>query len=350
MCGFAELVKSKGGDPIDLLERAGIDPRALGAPEMLISFVRKGALLEMASEELGSASLGLEWALAIPAHFPNAGPMLLLKETTATFGEWFGRSTQYWRLGKNGIVPQIINVGSPDGAAFRIALRGSVPVPRQQLEYLNGKVVRLSRAVLMDDEVNPFRVRFSHSRPQDTTLHDLIFRCPVEFDADQDEILFDGEILERPLPGRAASLERTMDQFLRSWIGLLPRYNPSVSTSTSLAIKVVLGAGICSKEFIARALRSSPRKLQRLLTREGTTYDEILDAVRRDMATQLLAGTTAPISTIATMLEFASAAALTLAVRRWTGMTPSAYRASRLSAADREPATGSGSPAASGRA
>lgn len=259
LCGFAELVKSKGGDPIDLLERAGIDPRALGAPEMLISFVRKGALLEMASEELGSASLGLEWALAIPAHFPNAGPMLLLKETTATFGEWFGRSTQYWRLGKNGIVPQIINVGSPDGAAFRIALRGSVPVPRQQLEYLNGKVVRLSRAVLMDDEVNPFRVRFSHSRPQDTTLHDLIFRCPVEFDADQDEILFDGEILERPLPGRAASLERTMDQFLRSWIGLLPRYNPSVSTSTSLAIKVVLGAGICSKEFIARALRSSPR-------------------------------------------------------------------------------------------
>lgn len=130
----------------------------------------------------------------------------------------------------------------------------------------------------------------------------------------------------------------------------MPRYHPSVSTSTSLAVKAVLGVGICSKEFIARALRSSPRKLQRLLAREGTTYDEILDAVRRDMAGQLLADTTAPISTIAAMLEFASAAALTLAVRRWTGMTPSAYRASRLAAGDLEPATGLGSPAASGRA
>lgn len=338
LSGFAEIVRSKGGDPIAMLERAGMDPDALSAPEMLISFARAGALVEMAAEELGAVSFGLEWALGTPLHFPNSGPMLLLKEDAATFAEWVWRSTHYWRPGTSGIIPQIVDGERPGVAAFRVAPARPVPVPRQQMEYIFGGIVRLSRAVLADEGLNPVRVRFSHREPQEISLHERIFRCPVEFEAEQDEILFDGTILTRQLHHHATLLEETMDQFLRHRIALLPRYNPSVSTSTALAIRTVLGAGLCSREFIARSLRASPRKLQRLLAQEDTTYEDILDRVRKEMAGRLLADTAAPISTIAGMLEFASAAAMTLAVRRWTGMTPSAYRASLQAAAVQKPA------------
>lgn len=91
LSGFAEFVESRNGNPIDLIEQVRIDPRALGAPDMLVSFTRVGMLLEHAARKLGIAALGLEWALGIPAHFPNLGPTLLLKEATATFEEWIER-------------------------------------------------------------------------------------------------------------------------------------------------------------------------------------------------------------------------------------------------------------------
>ena len=103
LIGFDAFVTSKGGDPIGMLAAAGLDPRALEAPDMLIPFARKGALLEIAAQELGAASAGLELALSIAPHFPDAGPVLLLAETGAPFGDWLERSIRYWRLQTNAI-------------------------------------------------------------------------------------------------------------------------------------------------------------------------------------------------------------------------------------------------------
>lgn len=324
--GFATFIEARNGDPLALVERAGIDPQALRAPDMLISFTRKGVLLENAAHELAVPALGLEWALAIPAHFPNAGPLLLLREATATVGEWAERSMRYWRLQTNAVVPELVHEEDLDAVAIRLSSPWPQPLPRQQMEYILGKIVRLARAALPEGGCDPVRVRFRHEKPQETAMHDLLFRCPVEFGAGQDEVVFLASTLGLPVSGHAKGLETLADAFLRQRIGLLQRYVPGVSTSTALAIRTVLGADLCSKEFIAMALGSNPRKLQRLLAREGATYEDILDTVRKDMACQLLADAAAPIATIAGMLDFATPAALTLAVRRWTGMTPSAYR------------------------
>lgn len=337
LTSFDDFIISKGGNPVEMLERAGIDPRALDMPDMLIPFARKGALLEMAARELGVASLGLEWALGIPAHFPETGPMLLLADAAETFGEWLGRAVQYWRLQTNAVTPQIVYHDAPDAVGVRLVRNGPQTVARQQAEHIAGKITRLARAVL-DEEVDPVQVSFTHARPDDTALHDLLFRCRLEFGASHDEILFHRDILAKTVGGRAGDTEAIVDEFVRHRIGLLPRYKPSVSTSTALAIRTVLGAGICCKEFIAHALGCSPRKLQRLLAREGTTYEDILDTVRREMACEFLADSMAPIAAIGGMLDFASPAAMTLAVRRWTGMTPSDYRANARALAETEPA------------
>lgn len=328
LSGFAEFVASQGRDPIELLTRVGIDPNVLTSPDMLVSFVRKGVLLETAAQELGIPSFGLGWVLGIRPYFPNFGPMLLLAEATATFGEWIERSARYWRFHTNAIVLQVIRAPAPETIAIRIIPTELTPVPRQHMEHIAGKIVRLIRAVVADGDLNPVQVRFRHLRPADTALHEVVFRCPLEFGAGQDEILLMRDILAKPLGGREVPLEVVVEEFLRYRIGMLRRYTPGVSTSTALTIKTVLGVGICSKVFVANALGLSPRKLQRLLAREETTYEEVLDVVRMEMACELLSGATAPISAIAGMLDFSSSAALTLAVRRWTGMTPSSYRAS----------------------
>lgn len=326
LTGFDELVISKGGDPVEMLEDAGIDPGVLERPDTLVPFACKEALLEIASQRLGAPSLGLEWALSSPAHFPDTGPTLLLAEAAGTFGAWLERSARYWRLQTNAFTPEVVYRDELDAFGVRISRHGTQSVSRQQAEHIAGKITRLTRAML-DDETDPLRVSFMHARPEDTTLHDLVFRCPLEFGASHDEILFRRDLLARGVGRRQGEVQAIADEFLRYRISLLPRYTPGVSTSTALAIKTVLGAGICSKEFIAQVLGCSPRKLQRLLAGEGTTYEAVLDAVRRELACELLADSAAPIAAIGGMLDFASPAAMTLAVRRWTGMTPSGYRA-----------------------
>ncbi len=326
MSGFYEFAQALGADPAQMLARAGIDPAAPGAPDTLVSFRAYGALLETMAEETGRADAGLEWALDGPAHFPCCGPMLLVAATTPTFGEWVGRAAAYWRLHTNALSPRTIDDGA-GGVILRFDRNGAPPARRQQMEHIFAAATRLARAVLADDGAAAIAVRFRHGRPRDTALHDAVFRCRLDFDVRHDEIVLPRGALALSLDGRAAETQAITDAFIRHRIAMLPRYTPGVATSTALAVKTVLGAGICSKEFIARALGASPRKLQRLLALEGTTYEEVLDGVHRETACQLLAETTVPISTIAGMLDFASAAALTLAVRRWTGTTPSGYRA-----------------------
>ncbi len=336
LIGFDTLVAEKGADPVELLKQAGIDPRALDTPDMLIPFARKGTLLEIAAEKLGAPSLGLEWAQSVPAHFPDTGPVLLLTESTPTLSAWLKRAAQYWLLQSNAVTPTVVPLEALGAFGVRVTRSGGQPIERQHMEHLTAKIVRLIRTVL-DDAVNPVRVTFKHARPKDTTLHESIFRCPLEFGADHDEIAFPLAILARPMTDRAGEVEAIANAFLRRRIGQLSRYRPSVSTSTELAIKTVLGTGICSKEFIARTLECSPRKLQRLLANEGTTYEDILDSVRRDVGCALLADSAAPVAAIGNMLDFTSPAAMTLAVRRWTGMTPSEYRIHAQSRADAQP-------------
>ncbi|MBL8845828.1 MAG: helix-turn-helix transcriptional regulator [Hyphomicrobium zavarzinii] len=70
----------------------------------------------------------------------------------------------------------------------------------------------------------------------------------------------------------------------------------------------------------------SEKKLQRLLSHEGTSFSAILDDVRRAMAVRLLSDTEAPISRIAGLLAYSTPGPFTLAFKRWTGVSPRVFR------------------------
>ncbi len=70
----------------------------------------------------------------------------------------------------------------------------------------------------------------------------------------------------------------------------------------------------------------SAATLKRRLNIEGTTYSEILDEVRRDLALRHLADRRLSIAKVALRLGFSNASAFGRAFKRWMGMTPIAYR------------------------
>ncbi len=76
----------------------------------------------------------------------------------------------------------------------------------------------------------------------------------------------------------------------------------------------------------AEILGLHPRRVQRILTANQTSFRKLKEDVRRDIATDLLEKTNAPISEIASQVGFADVTAFDRAFKQWTGKTPTDAR------------------------
>ncbi|MCV2874595.1 AraC family transcriptional regulator [Defluviimonas sp. WL0050] len=77
-----------------------------------------------------------------------------------------------------------------------------------------------------------------------------------------------------------------------------------------------------------------PRRVQRILQAKGTSFSQMKDDVRQSVSEDLLSNTTLPISQVALQVGLSGPAALDRAFRRWTGKTPTGFRAESKSDPD----------------
>jgi AraC-like DNA-binding protein len=130
-------------------------------------------------------------------------------------------------------------------------------------------------------------------------------------------------------------MERAYDKVARNRLnprglnnGMPLRAGPAFSDS----VKSLLGLMVQSDETLSMkrvvaAAGTSARTFQRQLGDEGTTFSELLAAVRRDETLRRLEERNLTIATIATDLGYCDQASFTRAFRRWTGTPPGQFRA-----------------------
>jgi AraC-like DNA-binding protein len=92
------------------------------------------------------------------------------------------------------------------------------------------------------------------------------------------------------------------------------------------AIGPMLGTGEVSIDRVARELGMSRQTLYRRLKTESTTFEEILDAKRRQLAIRYLGLDRMAVKSAAYRLGFSDPAAFSRAFKRWTGSSPSDFR------------------------
>ena len=78
---------------------------------------------------------------------------------------------------------------------------------------------------------------------------------------------------------------------------------------------------------IAKEVFMSVRSLHRNLNELGTIFGSILDEVRREFAEHYVSDTREEVTEVAFRLGFSEQSSFSRAFKRWTGMSPSAYRA-----------------------
>jgi len=84
--------------------------------------------------------------------------------------------------------------------------------------------------------------------------------------------------------------------------------------------------GTPNLDSVASQLAMSSRSLQRKLADEGSSFNEQVRLLRSELATHYLKQQELSISQIAYLLGFQDNRSLTVAFRKWFGMTPSEYR------------------------
>jgi AraC-like DNA-binding protein len=84
--------------------------------------------------------------------------------------------------------------------------------------------------------------------------------------------------------------------------------------------------GFHSLDEVASALHLSTRTLKRRLATQGATYSDLLEEQRRERAMMLLRSPTLSLDEVAEQLGYSDPSNFRRAFRRWTGLSPAAYR------------------------
>jgi AraC-like DNA-binding protein len=88
-----------------------------------------------------------------------------------------------------------------------------------------------------------------------------------------------------------------------------------------------LASGEGPAEDTAKQLYMSPRTLQRKLAEANTTNLQLVDDTRRNLALRYIEDPRRSVTDITFSLGFSQPSAFTRAFKRWTGLSPSDYRA-----------------------
>lgn len=108
---------------------------------------------------------------------------------------------------------------------------------------------------------------------------------------------------------------------------LSPLRGISLANTTRIVIRALLETGTPKVQDVAETAGLPVRTFQRSLTKEGTSFSALLGEVRREAAIDWMQSSEQHLSELSVRLGYASPSALTRSVRRWTGNSPSEYRA-----------------------
>lgn len=323
--GFNEFVSSFGGDPAAVTRAAGLESEL---PKGLINFESFAGichLFEEAAAQTAEPYFGLKWAFHQPTDFRFSGPNVLLLSMASNARQWLDMAIGYQKIHTNGMTCHYEEDLDANTATGVISVHPFAPPCRQLIEQSVAGIALLARQFVPDVKLN--LVTFQHSEPEDMTLYEKAFQCPVIFNADRNTIVADHHYMELKKTKVFTKILTPIVKKYMDWqLSKHPKAKQSISMMVVETIPAILGVKGSDIKHASQALNIHPKKLQRLLKDEGTSYSDILDLVRKNTAKRLLVESDISIGRLAKMLDYSSDRPFTTATKRWFGMPATEYR------------------------
>ena len=168
-------------------------------------------------------------------------------------------------------------------------------------------------------------VWFQHPCPTEVSEHKRIFQTKVQFSQPANRIILSAHCLDWSVRSANPNLLSVFEAHANGMV-IAQNQPQSYSQKVMAAIAQAVQAEVPTIEATARTLMTSVRQLQRELQTENTTYQQLLDETRKELAFQSLKNPETSIHDVAFLLGFSEPSAFHRAFKRWTGQTPRSYR------------------------
>lgn len=302
-----------------LLAQAGIAEPLLTDPKARVAATQLAKLWLAVAEELDDEFLGYD------SHgMPRGGFALICRGLIQAHN--IGQALRQCLSGLGLFLKDIRGSLSVRGdrAVIRLDNRQQDPLVRSVAEEIYLTVVLGLLCWLAGRRIPISRSQFTHPRPAHGDDH-LFWGPNLTFEASHSEIEFAASYLDLPVVQDLAALKA----FLRTspqW--LIVRF----SNRQGLSSQVFKQLRDCRYEHwptladMAKERALSIASFRRQLQREGFSFQELKDEVRRTIAFECLRNTDLSVTAIAEKAGFHEASAFHRAFKQWTGDSPGNYR------------------------
>lgn len=169
------------------------------------------------------------------------------------------------------------------------------------------------------------RIGFEFDKPGHVEEYRLLFPCPVDFNQPTTQFSFPSKLLSSPVVQTPETLKTHLRRAPLDWFSR-QTYYPAHTRKVLDALTGDDGFVDLQIEQIAQSLNMTSRTLRRKLSDENTSFQEIKNLSRRDIAIHLLSRRDLSIAAIAHKLGYSEVASFSRAFKQWTGLEPSRYR------------------------
>jgi AraC-like DNA-binding protein len=176
---------------------------------------------------------------------------------------------------------------------------------------------------LTDAPVRVLEVHIHLTDERHRALYEEFFDCPIYFDAEHDGLVLARDSLLSPLRGANLAAAERIEAYVAETYGTP---DEAFEARLRVVLRDQLRNAAFSQREAARALGLGVRTLERRISRQGTSFGELVEGLRRSEAQRLLSQTPAPIYEIAFCLGYQDVSSFNRAFRRWLGTSPRAYR------------------------
>ncbi|MFK8015863.1 MAG: AraC family transcriptional regulator [Gammaproteobacteria bacterium] len=318
-----QTLESYNVDAAKLMRDAGVDLTYLKDPTARLDPAVHWKIVADAIELTEDPGFGLRFSDFVhPTTFHALGFALLSSSTLRAFCQrWvryhsFITTTGEVAIDETGLTPALVFPAQQQ--------KSDSPVPRVLIDGQIATVVKLIRFMYRPDYC-PERVdMICASIPGTEGLYKKYLGPNVHFSQERNCVYFGHDDLDARLPAANAELARQNDEAVLNFLARLDRANVVAQAHAKLI--ELLPSGDCSKAKVASALNMSVRTLHNRLADSSTTYQQLLDRTRRELAEQYMRQANISVSEVAYLLGFSDCSNFSRAFHRWTGQAPSDFR------------------------
>ncbi len=310
-------------DPIEVLAASGLGEDALDNPEGTIPYRAMGLLAELACKSTRCPHFGLEIGRQVRTE--TLGVLGELMRNSPTLRVSLQDFALNQHRNAHGGVAYLFEEG-PQAFLGYAVYQPNVPGNYLICDGAAMGAFTIFRELAGSGHTSGVEVLFARSEPSNIAHYRQAFGVKLTFNADQTAVIFPRRMLDQPIrgadPKHRISLERTVRELWHAG-------ETDLSTQLRRELRVALIRGDVSAIKAAAQMGMNRRTMHRRLDEIGLKFQKALDEIRCEYAQQLLVYTRLEINKIATTVGYRDPSVFTRGFTRWTGSTPSQWRANR---------------------